>query len=38
MRLNKIIAHWYEIQRDLFLDSIRNFIKGKTNYGSAVNA
>ncbi len=38
MRLDKLIAHWYEVQRDLFLSSIRNFIQGKANYQAAVNA
>lgn len=38
MRLKQTIAHWYEIQRDLFMNAIRDFIKSNTNYCRAVNA
>lgn len=38
MRIDKIISHWYEVQRDLFINSIRSFIGGNTNYTQAVNA
>ena len=38
MRFEKIIAHWYEVRRDLFVSTIRNFITGNTNYHQAVNA
>ncbi len=35
---DKTIAHWYEVQRDLFVSSIRGFINGNTNYLQPVNA
>ena len=38
MRVDKKIAHWYEVQRDLFITSIRGFIHGNTNCQVAVNA
>lgn len=38
MRANQMISHWYEIQRELFIDIIRTFIQGKANYTTAVNA
>ena len=38
MRIDKKIEHWYEIQRDLFLSSIRGFIHDNTNSLRAVNA
>ena len=34
MRLDNVIGHWYEVQRDLFLSTIR----GNTNYSRPVNA
>ena len=30
MRVKEIICHWYEVQRDLFIDSIRRFIAAST--------
>jgi hypothetical protein len=38
MRFNKAISHWYEIRRDLYLDTIRNFITGPAKIQLAVNA
>lgn len=38
MRLDKVIGHWYEVQRDLFVSSIRSFVLGTSNYNQAVNA
>jgi hypothetical protein len=38
MRIEETISHWYEVQRDLFVDTIRNFILGETRYEYAVNA
>ena len=38
MRIEETISHWYEVQRDLFVAAIRNFILGNANYGYAVNA
>lgn len=38
MRIEKTISHWYEVQRDLFLNTIRSFILGDTSYEHAVNA
>lgn len=38
MRVENLIEHWYEVKRDLFLNTIRDFIMGKTNYPVPVNA
>lgn len=38
MRFNKSILHWYEIKRDLYLDTIRSFIIDSTKNQSVVNA
>ena len=38
MRIEETISHWYEVQRDLFVGTIRNFILGNASYGYAVNA
>lgn len=38
MRINKTISHWYEVQRDLFVNAIRAFIRGETDCADAVNA
>ncbi len=38
MRFENTISHWYEIRRDLFVNTIRNFIMGNTNYHQPVNA
>ena len=38
MRVKKVIAHWYEIQRDMFLATIREFILGNADLRTAVNA
>lgn len=38
MRWNNIISHWYQVQRDLFIKTIRNFIKNNANYQKTVNA
>lgn len=32
MRFNNIIPHWYDVQKNLFLEAIRNFIAGSTKY------
>lgn len=37
MRLDKLISHWYDIQKNLYLDVIRNFIKNPEK-SQAVNA
>lgn len=38
MRFNKTISHWYEVKRDLYLDTIRNFIVGSAKFDAIVNA
>lgn len=38
MRMKKLISNWYEVQRNLFLSTVRGFIKGGTNFLQAVNA
>ncbi|QGP52065.1 hypothetical protein PsalN5692_03573 (plasmid) [Piscirickettsia salmonis] len=38
MRIDKTILHWYEVQRDLFIGAIRNFIFENANHAGAVNA
>jgi hypothetical protein len=38
MRFDKTITNWYEIQRNLFLGTIRDFIKGDANCNMVVNA
>ena len=38
MRIKETISHWYEVQRGLFIDTIRHYILENTNYGQAVNA
>ena len=38
MRIDSKIAHWYEVRRDLFVESIRNFINFNANNQVAVNA
>lgn len=38
MRFNKTISHWYEIRRDLYLDTIRNFILKSPKFNVLVNA
>ena len=38
MRIKETISHWYEVQRGLFVDTIRNFIMRHAVYGHAVNA
>jgi hypothetical protein len=38
MRIDKQIAHWYEIQRDLFCSVIRRFIKEGAGFFIGVNA
>jgi len=38
MRFNKIISHWYEVKRNLYLDTIRDFISGRTKFQMVVNA
>jgi hypothetical protein len=37
MRFDEIIPHWYEIQKNLFVEVIRNFI-GRSEKYQAVNA
>lgn len=38
MRLNKEIAHWYEVRRELYVKVIRDYISGTTKIDAAVNA
>lgn len=38
MRFNNAICHWYEVRRELYLDTIRNFIVGSSKFQSVVNA
>ena len=38
MRFEKIITHWYEVKRDLYISPIRKFIAGHTNFRLPVNA
>jgi hypothetical protein len=38
MRLNKTISHWYEVKRDLYLSTIRNFIMESAKFQAVVNA
>ena len=38
LRIEKTISHWYEVQRDLFIGAIRDFISGNTHYKHSVNA
>lgn len=38
MRFEKIISHWYEIRRDLFVETIRNYILTDAQKNVAVNA
>lgn len=38
MRFNKIISHWYEVKRGLYLDTIRNFILDSAKFSAVVNA
>ena len=38
MRASEVITHWYEVQRDLFINSIRDFIEKHAHYKAAVNA
>ncbi len=38
MRIDETISHWYEVQRDLFVATIRSFILGNASYGPSVNA
>lgn len=38
MRFNETISHWYEVRRDLYLDTIRNFIIGSAKFSAVVNA
>ena len=37
MRFDKIIPHWYDVQKNLFVEVIRNFIANPEKY-QAVNA
>jgi hypothetical protein len=37
MRFDKLIPHWYEVQKTLFMETIRNFIANPEKY-QAVNA
>ena len=37
MRFDKIIPHWYDVQKNLFIETIRTFIKNQEKY-QAVNA
>lgn len=38
MRVDKIIAHWYEVQRDLFASAIRGSTNDQAGCRYAVNA
>ena len=38
MRIEETISHWYEVQRNLFISAIRDFITDNTNYNQPVNA
>jgi hypothetical protein len=38
MRLHKIISHWYEIKRDLFIGAIRHFVVEYAKHPQFVNA
>ncbi len=38
MRVNEIINHWYEVQRDLFTSAIRSFIDTHAQKSKLVNA
>jgi hypothetical protein len=38
MRFNEVISHWYEVRRDLYLSTIRNFIVGSPKFHVVVNA
>ena len=38
MRFNQKISHWYEVRRDLYLNTIRNFITGSAKFHELVNA
>jgi len=38
MRFNQKISHWYEVRRDLYLNTIRNFITGEAKFHELVNA
>lgn len=38
MRFNKTITHWYEVRRDLYLTTIRNFIVESPEFHVVVNA
>jgi hypothetical protein len=33
-----VISHWYEVRRDLYLSTIRNFIVGSPKFHVVVNA
>ncbi len=38
MRFDKKISHWYEVKRDLYVRTIRDYITGTTKSYAAVNA
>lgn len=38
MRFNETISHWYDVRRDLYLDTIRTFIADATKFSALVNA
>ena len=38
MRFNETISHWYEVRRDLYLDTIRDFIVDSAKFDVIVNA
>jgi hypothetical protein len=38
MRVDKVILHWYEVQKNLFIGTIRNFIMNHANFKAPVNA
>ena len=38
MRVEGAISHWYEVKRDLFVETMRNFIKNNAYQDRSVNA
>ena len=39
LRFNKKITHWYEIKRDLFIETIRNYVlTNDAKFSDTVNA
>ena len=38
MCVDQTISNWYDVQKGLFIDSIRRFVNGEANYASSVNA